>query len=188
MRADARANRQAILDAAWRLFSDQGPDVSMRLIAQTAGVGAGTLYRHFPQREDLVVGLVEELWGRISQASQRAAAAWAADPARVWSDFVHELAALQVSALATQLPAPTQPFASAPSRIPEARRSAVASLEAVLALAKRDGLVPQDLTAIRFHLGLGAITRPLPAFASEQDPEVLRWLVSIYLRGLRPDA
>jgi AcrR family transcriptional regulator len=54
MRADARENREKLLRAAGRHFSASGPDVSLELIARTAGVGIGTLYRHFPTREALI--------------------------------------------------------------------------------------------------------------------------------------
>ena len=59
MRADAHENRQAILTAAWRLFSTIGIDVSMRTIASEAGMGIGTLYRHFPTKQDLLTGLFD---------------------------------------------------------------------------------------------------------------------------------
>jgi AcrR family transcriptional regulator len=54
MRADARRNRQKLLRAAGKQFAASGPDVSLELIAGTAGVGIGTLYRHFPNRETLI--------------------------------------------------------------------------------------------------------------------------------------
>src|SRR5947208_1557144 len=53
-RADARRNYQALLDAAAKAFADEGPQASMHGIARRAGVGIGTLYRHFPTREDLL--------------------------------------------------------------------------------------------------------------------------------------
>jgi AcrR family transcriptional regulator len=54
MRADARRNRDALLVAAAALFSEQGPDVALELVAARAGVGIGTLYRNFPDRDTLV--------------------------------------------------------------------------------------------------------------------------------------
>ncbi len=53
MRADARRNREKLLAAAVELFGDPGPDVALETIAERAGVGIGTLYRHFPTREAL---------------------------------------------------------------------------------------------------------------------------------------
>jgi AcrR family transcriptional regulator len=54
MRADARRNYQRVLDAARKVFADQGGGASMEAIAKQAGVGVGTLYRHFPKRIDVV--------------------------------------------------------------------------------------------------------------------------------------
>jgi AcrR family transcriptional regulator len=53
MRADARRNREKLLAAAVELFADAGQDVALETIAERAGVGIGTLYRHFPTREAL---------------------------------------------------------------------------------------------------------------------------------------
>jgi AcrR family transcriptional regulator len=57
MRADARRNYSALLAAADELFSTRGPDVSLDEIARRAGVGNATLYRHFPDRRDLLVAV-----------------------------------------------------------------------------------------------------------------------------------
>jgi len=56
-RADARRNEQSLLDAAAAAFLDAGVDVPVRDIATRAGVGVGTIYRHFPTRADLVVAV-----------------------------------------------------------------------------------------------------------------------------------
>lgn len=52
-RADGVRNRERVLEAAKAVFSAGGPDASLEAVAQTAGVGIGTLYRHFPTREAL---------------------------------------------------------------------------------------------------------------------------------------
>jgi AcrR family transcriptional regulator len=54
LRADAQRNRERLLEVAARVFSQAGPDVTLEAIAKEAGVGIGTLYRHFPTREALV--------------------------------------------------------------------------------------------------------------------------------------
>lgn len=54
LRADARSNRDQILAAAQAVFREQGVDVAMKEIADRAGVGVGTLYRRFPDRESLI--------------------------------------------------------------------------------------------------------------------------------------
>lgn len=58
MRADARRNVEALLRAAMAVFDEEGVDAPMRAIAARAGVGIGTLYRHFPQRSDLIKSII----------------------------------------------------------------------------------------------------------------------------------
>jgi AcrR family transcriptional regulator len=60
LRADARRNRELLLDAAIQVFGDDGVDASLEEVARRAGVGVGTLYRHFPTRNALVEALVRE--------------------------------------------------------------------------------------------------------------------------------
>nr|WP_238440965.1 helix-turn-helix domain-containing protein [Frankia sp. AgW1.1] len=60
LRADARRNRDRIIATAKLAFADDGPDVPMEEIARLAGVGVGTLYRRFPDRDALVVAVVRD--------------------------------------------------------------------------------------------------------------------------------
>ncbi|MFE1537491.1 TetR/AcrR family transcriptional regulator [Corynebacterium bovis] len=103
MRADAVAKRREILDAAWRLVSDQGVDVPLRAVAQEAGVGIATLYRHFPTRRDLILGLFSEVRDRVADVIDRHRDGWDDDPTATWHSVVHDLAALRTGALATQM-------------------------------------------------------------------------------------
>ncbi len=57
VRADAQRNIDALLQAAMAVFADSGVDAPVREIAEKAGVGIGTIYRHFPQRSDLIVAV-----------------------------------------------------------------------------------------------------------------------------------
>lgn len=57
LRADARRNIETLLEAAMKVFAISGVDAPARQIADKAGVGVGTLYRHFPQRSDLIVAV-----------------------------------------------------------------------------------------------------------------------------------
>ena len=71
LRADARRNHERILQAARKAFTQSGREVQMDEIAQLAGVGVGTLYRHFPTKEDLVLELVREtVQGYLESARQ----------------------------------------------------------------------------------------------------------------------
>ncbi|NUS53351.1 MAG: TetR/AcrR family transcriptional regulator [Streptomycetaceae bacterium] len=59
-RADARLNRERLLTAAREVFAESGPDASLNEVARRAGVGPGTLYRHFPNRQALVAAVIRE--------------------------------------------------------------------------------------------------------------------------------
>ncbi|WP_019930005.1 TetR/AcrR family transcriptional regulator [Nocardia sp. BMG111209] len=67
-RADARRNRALVLVAAQRAFADRGVSVSLAEIARRAGVGAGTVYRHFPTKADLLEAVMQQ---RIEQLTAR---------------------------------------------------------------------------------------------------------------------
>jgi AcrR family transcriptional regulator len=60
LRADAARNRRALLDAARAAFEQQGVTASLDDVAKAAGVGPGTLYRHFPTRDHLVLAVIDE--------------------------------------------------------------------------------------------------------------------------------
>src|SRR5271163_2029433 len=87
LRADAQRNRERLLEAAVRAFSAEGPDVTLDAIAKEAGVGIGTLYRHFPTREALVEAAYRNELGRLCDAADELLATMAADQAlRTWMD------------------------------------------------------------------------------------------------------
>lgn len=70
LRADARRNRQQIIDAARTLFVRRGPDVPMDEIARTAGVGIGTLYRRFPHRDELIRAVSVDNFQRLRELAR----------------------------------------------------------------------------------------------------------------------
>ena len=82
LRADARANRDQVLAAARELFATRGVDVSMKDIADRAGVGVGTLYRRFPDRDALIGAAAEahltELATALETARREERTAWLA--------------------------------------------------------------------------------------------------------------
>lgn len=65
LRADARRNRGRVVDAATALFLEHGPDAPLEGVARAAGVGIGTLYRHFPGRDDLLAAVFEDLMADV---------------------------------------------------------------------------------------------------------------------------
>lgn len=75
MRADARRNRERILEAARAAWSEHGSDVQMDDVAQRAGVGVGTVYRHFPTKTDLAGALGYEHFQALCAVAEEALAA-----------------------------------------------------------------------------------------------------------------
>lgn len=84
-RADARRNREAILDAAKVAFARNGVETSLDQLARTAGVGPGTLYRHFPTREHLLSEvLYEKQAALLARRDEALAMPRAGDALRMW--------------------------------------------------------------------------------------------------------
>jgi AcrR family transcriptional regulator len=69
-RADAERNRARVLEEARRLFADQGGAATLEAVARAAGVGIGTLYRHFPTREQLVAEVYRADAERLANAAR----------------------------------------------------------------------------------------------------------------------
>ena len=74
MRADARRNRDRIVEVAREVFRERGYDASLDEIAKRAGVGPGTLYRHFPQRENLIDAILQSWVAKVTETADRALA------------------------------------------------------------------------------------------------------------------
>jgi len=71
MRADARRNQERLVAAARTVFAREGGSASLEAVARQAGVGVGTLYRHFPRRIDLVEAVYQESVDELVQTSER---------------------------------------------------------------------------------------------------------------------
>jgi AcrR family transcriptional regulator len=85
LRADAQRNRDKLLTAATAAFAEEGEDVALETIAARAGVGIGTLYRHFPNRDALVVAAYEHEVDALCAAAADLLATLPADEAlRAW--------------------------------------------------------------------------------------------------------
>lgn len=188
MRADVRQNRAALVDAAWRLVAEKGPGVSMRSVAAEAGVGIATFYRHFPTRDDLITGVVTEMVDRVLAVIGAHADEWGTvqGAEQAWHAVSHGIADLGLGdvALGTIAVVPVdgkvwRETAGLRSRLDAAYRQ-------LLQTAASYGLVSEELTVWRYHLGLGALSRPLAARAEKFAPGQSDWLVEVFLRGLRP--
>jgi len=71
MRADAQRNRERLIEAAREVFREQGYDASLDEVAKRAGVGAGTLYRHFPSRDVLMDAIMQSWVQRVNDAADK---------------------------------------------------------------------------------------------------------------------
>jgi AcrR family transcriptional regulator len=94
-RADARRNRERVLEAARALMAERGLDAQMDDVARAAGVGVGTVYRHFPTKGALVEALADRRFERLAAWAREALAedeAWAS-----FERFMRRGAALQAS-------------------------------------------------------------------------------------------
>jgi AcrR family transcriptional regulator len=143
-RADARRNRAKVLAAAARAFDEHGLDVSLVAIAEQAGVGAGTVYRHFPSKEILLEAvLVQQLDDLVEAARQ-----WAArvDPAAAFFGFLLEVVDKSrgrkhaCDALTTQTSWPRPSLAASARRFRQA-------LDELLRAAQQAGGVRTDVSA-----------------------------------------
>lgn len=85
MRADARKNYEALIDVARKHLSHRGVTTSLEAIAKEAGVGVGTLYRHFPDRDHLVFAALNAQGEQLREAAERLRSSpQADDPLEAW--------------------------------------------------------------------------------------------------------
>ncbi len=179
MRADARRNRELLVAAARTVFSTQGGAASMEAIAKEAGVGVGTLYRHFPNRLDLVEAVyqtdVEELW----ETAHRVAAELEPWPAvEAFFDAFLRYARTKK----TFLDELHQAFEKNPDLRSKARGMLESSFDLVIDRAKQAGAVRNDVNGSDVMQLVG----PVCTNASV-DPEQAVRLLRMILDGLRAD-
>ncbi|WKX69340.1 TetR/AcrR family transcriptional regulator [Streptomyces sp. XD-27] len=86
-RSDARRNRERLVDAARAVFAESGPEASLNEIAQRAGVGPGTLYRHFPNRRTLLAAVLRDRIDTLCGHAERLLTADSAD--RALAEWLH---------------------------------------------------------------------------------------------------
>jgi AcrR family transcriptional regulator len=92
LRQDAARNRKLLLLAARKVFGQDGLGIGVEAVAREAGVGTGTLYRHFPSKDDLITALIDDLSAEVLEIAQTTLAR--ADGTGLW-DFLHATGAKQ---------------------------------------------------------------------------------------------
>jgi AcrR family transcriptional regulator len=123
-RADAQRNRERILEVAKEAFTRSGANVSLDDVAKQAGVGAGTLYRHFPTRDALLEAVYRSEVGKLAAAEREFSKAMAPIEAlRAWMLlFVDYIAAKQIiaPALNTMVGGPSKVFQATGGQVKDA--------------------------------------------------------------------
>jgi AcrR family transcriptional regulator len=179
-RADARRNRERILNVAKEAFTRSGADINLDELARHAGVGAGTLYRHFPTRDALLEAVYRTEVEKLAAAERKFAEAMPPIEAlRAWMLlFVDYVAAKQIiaPALNTLVGGPSKVFESTGYQIKGAIHALVE--RAIESGDIRPDLDPLDL--LRALIGVSNV-------ASTPDwPQSARRLVQILVAGSRP--
>ncbi|SNX55734.1 TetR family transcriptional regulator [Streptomyces sp. TLI_55] len=178
-RADARRNRRKVLAAASQAFDEHGLDVSLGAIAQQAGVGAGTVYRHFPSKEILLEAvLAQQVDDLVDTARQ-----WAArtDPTSAFFGFLLDVVDTSdgrkhaCDALTTHTNWPRPSLAASARRYRQA-------LEQLLRAAQHAGGIRTDVTTDDVSaLTVGCATMR----AAHRDPNRGTRMVRLALESLR---
>jgi len=179
-RTDALRNRERILEVAKGAFTRHGADASLDDIAKQAGVGPGTLYRHFPTRDALIEAVYRSEVEKLAAAANGFAAAMPPIEAlRAWLLlFVDYIAAKHIIAPALNS------VAGGPSRLYEGSRSLVqGAIEELVKRAKKSGDVRKDIDAsdlLRAVIGVSYVS------SGGDWQQSARRLVDMLIVGARP--
>ncbi|WP_232666013.1 TetR/AcrR family transcriptional regulator [Pseudonocardia sp. TRM90224] len=180
LRADARRNREQIIEAAREVFMALGHSAPLDQIAERAGVGNATLYRRFPSRDALVRRVAID---NMELACSHATAALAEEP-DAWAAlerFVRTIVEREIVALLPILGPHVEPG----SDFDEALRAVRTTLGQLLDAARAEGTLRPDVEAGDLVLILATVTRPLPELPAELTAAVRRRHVALLLDGLR---
>ena len=178
LRADAQRNIDTLLQTAMAVFATSGVDAPVREIAEKAGVGVGTIYRHFPQRSDLIAAVFRREIDACADAAPTLAAKHEPGEAlaRWIQRYVDFIAAKR--GLAKALHSGDPAFDSLPAYFKQRLEPA---LQVLLKSAASAGQVRSDVAAEEL---LGAIAS-LCMHAFTQGPKHARRMVSLLVDGLR---
>lgn len=193
MRADAAQNRRELIETAAQLWASRGMEVSMRQIASAAGVGVGTLYRHFSNRDDLLVAVVRQYWQRAGELTDLYMRTRTADKQLAWENLLTSICDLEIGALIAQFgPVLTVDVGHELEADLQLSRERIQS---AVNCAIADGLLPADTSLEQLLLALAKMSRPLPinphinASAQAMDMhEHMHWMVHIFAQGLAQQA
>jgi AcrR family transcriptional regulator len=178
VRADAQRNTDALLEAALAVFATSGVDAPVREIAEKAGVGIGTFYRHFPQRSDLIAAVFRHEVDACADAAPVLAAKHAASEALArWMQRYAAFIATK-RGLATALHSGDPAFDTLPAYFEKRLRPALRTLldTAVAAGEVRADIEPDDLLRAVGSLCMAA---------RDAGPAYARRMIALLVDGLR---
>ncbi|MFH8974246.1 TetR/AcrR family transcriptional regulator [Streptomyces sp. NPDC017890] len=180
-RSDALQNRERLLEVATQAFAEQGLDTAPAAIAKQAGVGVGTLYRHFPTREILIDAAYRRQLTRVcDKVNDLLAQHLAAEATRIWMEhFIHYATAKSgmSEALNAVIASGIDPYSDSRALLTDA----VATL---LAAGAQDGSLRTDVTPDNVLLLMGGIAYSVQHGTKEQA----RPLVDLFMDALTKDS
>ena len=179
-RSDALRNRERILEVAKGAFTRQGANASLEEIAKQASVGVGTLYRHFPTRDELIEGVYRNEVEKLAAAAARFAETMSPlEALRAWMLLlVDYIAAKHIIAPALNS------IVGGPSRLYEGSRTIIqGAIDELVKRAKRSGDLRRDLDAYDLLRALIGVSHVGSGADWQQSA---RRLVDILIAGSRP--
>jgi AcrR family transcriptional regulator len=181
-RADAVRNRERLLDSATRLFVERGVAVTFVEIAKDAGVGVGTVYRHFPTREALIEAAYQSELDAVCDAAPELVATLPAEEAlRTWMDRFVDYMTTKIGmgeAMRAVISAGTNPYARSRERLD-------AALEILVGATTEAGVTRAGVNVDDVLMTLSGIA--MAAGAAAEKDQAGRML-DLLLDGLRPRA
>jgi AcrR family transcriptional regulator len=179
LRADARRNRQRVLEAARATFAEQGRDAQMDDVAGRAQVGVGTVYRHFPTKEALLEALALEAFEKLAAVATGAVGdptGWGGLQRTLWAGAELLAGDRALSEVLAAIPGPILAGV-------ETERELNTAMTALIERAKAEGGLRADLVLddiVMLMCGIGAATRKTHAC-----PDAWRRHLAIVIDGIR---
>lgn len=178
VRADAQRNTDALLEAALAVFATSGVDAPVREIAEKAGVGIGTVYRHFPRRADLVAAVFQHEIDACADTAPALAAEH--EPGEALARWMQRYAAFIATkrGLATALHSGDPAFDTLPAYF---KKRLVPALRTLLDAAAAAGEVRGDVDAEDLLSAVASLCMR----AHDERPDHARRMVALLVDGLR---
>ena len=181
LRADAERNRQRLLVAAKELLATRGLDVTLDDVARHAGVGTGTAYRRFPNKDALIDALMVDRIGEIAEIARECLED--PDPWVGLTSYFDRALALQ--AADRGLKEVLFSAGRGRERSNQARRAIAPVVTKLVARAKEAGVVRSDIDTSDVPL-INFMLNTIVDFSRDVEPELYRRYLAIVLDGLRP--